>query len=294
MQFASSFRADLISSIELPEASSQGKFYSFGVNLQFPLLFQRGYHSRYLIASTGWEYSNGLVANTGKLSFDEGGISNVATIGYKKGIHLTTFTLGFQDLVRKAYRDFASPWGIVASATYAINPASGAFSDLLALYAKAYTPGFARHNSLTLAVAYQNTIGGFESDDALSALSFKSTRLLPRGFYSTQITNNNYLAGSVNYQLPIWYPDGGVRAIVYFKRVRLNAGFDYAQFERQHFTADGTLQKEWHRINSWGGDVILDVNLFSQPAAATTAVKLSLYKPSEGSLFFSAGMELPF
>ena len=280
--------------IELPEAPSRGKFYAVGLNVQFPFLFQRGYHTRYLIASAGWEYSNGLVANTGKLSFDDGGISNIATIGYSKGIHLATFGLGFQDFVRQAHRDFAPPWGVVASATYATNPASGAFSDLLALYAKVYTPGFARHNSLTLAMAYQTSIGGFESKDALSALSFKSTRLLPRGFNSTQIENRNYLASSLNYQLPICYPDGGWRGIVYFKRIRLNAGFDYAQFERGRFYEDGSLRHEWHHINSWGGDIILDCNFLGQPASATTALKLSLYKPSEGNLYFSVGMELPF
>ena len=280
--------------IELPEAPSRGKFYAVGLNVQFPFLFQRGYHTRYLIASAGWEYSNGLVANTGKLSFDDGGISNIATIGYSKGIHLATFGLGFQDFVRQAHRDFAPPWGVVASATYATNPASGAFSDLLALYAKVYTPGFARHNSLTLAMAYQTSIGGFESKDALSALSFKSIRLLPRGFNSTQIENRNYLASSLNYQLPICYPDGGWRGIVYFKRIRLNAGFDYAQFERGRFYEDGSLRHEWHHINSWGGDIILDCNFLGQPASATTALKLSLYKPSEGNLYFAAGVELPF
>ena len=280
--------------IELPEAPSRGKFYSVGLDVQFPLLFQRGYHTRYLIASAGWEYSNGLVANTGKLSFDDGGISNIATIGYSKGIHLTSFTLGFQDMVRQAHRDFAPPWGVVASATYATNPANGAFSDLLALYAKVYTPGFVRHNSLTLAMAYQTSFGGFESDDALSALSFKSARLLPRGFNLTQIENQNYLATSLNYQLPICYPDGGWRGVVYFKRIRLNAGFDYAQFERRRFHEDGAVHREWQQINSWGGDIILDCNFLGQPASATTALKLSLYKPSEGSLYFAAGVELPF
>ena len=280
--------------IELPETPSRGKFYAIGLDVQFPLLFQRGYHTRYLIAAAGWEYSNGLVANTGKLSFDDGGISNIATIGYSKGIHLTSFTLGFQDMVRQAHRDFAPPWGVVASATYATNPANGAFSDLLALYAKVYTPGFVRHNSLTLAMAYQTSFGGFESDDALSALSFKSARLLPRGFNLTQIENQNYLATSLNYQLPICYPDGGWRGVVYFKRIRLNAGFDYAQFERRRFHEDGALHREWQQINSWGGDIILDCNFLGQPASATTALKLSLYKPSEGSLYFAAGVELPF
>ena len=280
--------------IELPEASSRGKFYAIGLNVQFPLMFQRGYHTRYLIAAAGWEYSNGLVANTGKLSFDDGGISNVATIGYSQGIHLTSFSLGFQDFVRSAHRDFAPPWGIAASAAYALNPANGSFSDLLSLYAKAYTPGFGQHNSLTLALAYQTSIGGFNSRDALSALTFKSTRLLPRGFNSSQVENRNLFSLSANYQLPICYPDGGWRGVAYFKRIRLNAGFDMARYDRSQFHADGSLTYRGHYITSFGGDVIVDVNLLNQPAAATTALKLSFYQPSEGSFYFSAGMEFPF
>ena len=280
--------------IEFPEAPARKKFYSIGADVQFPIMYQRGYHTRYLIASLGWEYSNGLVANTGKLSFDDGGISNVATIGYERGIHLTSFALGFQDFVRSAHRDFAPPWGVAASAAYAINPASDSFSDLLALYAKFYTPGFAPHNSLTLALAYQTSIGGFENQDALSALTFNSTRLLPRGFNSTQITNKNYSAASLNYQLPICYPDGGWRGIFFLKRVRLNAGFDIARFERSRFYEDGSLRTDWHYLRSVGGDVIFDVNFLSQPASATTALKLSFYHPSEGGFYFSAGLELPF
>ena len=279
--------------IEFPEPPHQGKFYSVGLNLSFPLMFQRGYHTRYLIAAAGWEFSNGLVANTGKFKFDEG-ISNVATIGYKKGLHLTQFSLAYQDMVRLAHRDFAPRWGIIASAAYATNPTNNSFSDLAAIYAKLYTPGFLAHNSFTVAMAYQNSFGGFSSDDALSALSFRSTKLLPRGFNSTQISNHNYMATSLNYQLPLCYPDGGWRGVVYFKRIRLNAGFDMARFQRPVFYQDGSTGKQWHSLWSYGGDVILDLNIFSQPAAATTALKLSFYQPSEGRFFFSAGLELPF
>lgn len=280
--------------IEFPEAPERKKFYSVGVDIQLPIMYQRGYHTRYLIASAGWEYSNGLVANTGKLSFDDGGISNVATIGYERGIHLTSFTLGFQDFVRSAHRDFAPPWGVAASASYAINPANGSFSDLLALYAKFYTPGFAPHNSLTLVLAYQTSIGGFENQDALSALTFSSTRLLPRGFDSTQIDNKHYSVASLNYQLPLCYPDGGWRGIFYLKRVRMNLGFDIARYERSRFFDDGSLRQDWHYLRSMGGDLILDINFLNQPASATTALKLSFYHPSEGGFYFSAGLELPF
>ena len=102
------------------------------------------------------------------------------------------------------------------------------------------------------------------------------------------------MATSLNYQLPICYPDGGWRGILYFKRIRLNAGFDFAQFQKAAFHPNGTSYYSWERINSYGGDVIIDLNFLSQPASATTALKFSLYKPSQGGLFFGAGMELPF
>lgn len=280
--------------IEFPEAPSVGKYYSVGLSVQLPLMFQRGYHTRYFIATASWNYSNGLVANTGNLKVDSDGISNVATIGYKEGLLLTSYSVAFQDMVAMAHRDFLPPWGVAASATYALNPANGSFSDLLALYAKVYTPGFAKHNSLSLALAYQHSIGGFKSRDALSALTFNSSVLLPRGFDSAQIENRNYIASSLNYQFPICYPDGGWRGIIYFKRIRLNLGADFAQFQRPVFAADGRTLNRWHRINSFGGDLTFDLNLLSSPASATMALTFSVYRPSEGGMYISAGMALPF
>jgi hypothetical protein len=184
---------------------------------------------------------------------------------------------------------------VVATANYAINPADGSFSDLVAIYTKFYTPGFFAHNSLSLALAYQTSIGGFKNQDALSALTFKSSNLLLRGFDSSQIENNNYMAASLNYQFPICYPDGGIQGIFFLKRIRMNFGFDIAQYYGTEIDRlNGRIYRDWHRLNSWGGDLIFDVNFLSQPAAATTAVKLSFYQPSEGGFYFSAGIELPF
>ena len=278
---------------ELPLPPNRGKYYSFGVDISFPLLFQRGYHTRQLVAAMGWDYSNGLVANIGKLSFNNG-ISNIATIGYKEGLHLTSFTIGFQDVVRQAHRDFAPPWGFAAQAAYAINPTNNSFSDLLVLYSKIFTPGFFAHNSLTLAMVYQTSIGGFQSQDALSALTFKSSMMLLRGFNASQIENRNYTAASLNYQFPICYPDGGIPGILYFKRIRLNIGADVARYQRTALDQQSGIFYRWHNINSFGGDIIFDVNVFKQPAAATSAFKLSFYRPSEGRFFISAGVELPF
>ncbi|MBO7195015.1 MAG: hypothetical protein J6V27_03150 [Alistipes sp.] len=279
---------------EFPEPPSRDKFYAVGASLTLPLLLHNGYHTRQLVASTGWEFSNGLVANTGKFQFKDG-ISNVATIGYKQGLHLTQFNITYQDFVRLAHRDFAPRWGFTVSASYATNPTNGSFSDLAVFYTKLYTPGFFRHNSLTLDLAYQNSFGGFHNNNAVSTLSFKSTKLLPRGFDSTQIDNHNYMAMSLNYQFPVWYPDGGWRGIIYFKRMRLNVGYDMAHFQHPRFLVqEGKVDHTWHKLHSYGGDIVFDINVLSQPASATTAIKLSFYKPSEGGFFFGAGMELPF
>ena len=278
---------------DFPLAPNRGRYYSVGADITFPIMLQHGYHTRRLIAAAGWNYSNGLVANTGRLSFN-GNISNVAKIGYKEGLHLTSFTLGFQDLVRLAHRDFAPRWGVVAQATYAINPANGSFSDLLALYGKVYTPGFFAHNSLTMTMVYQTSIGGFQSQDALSALTFKSSTILLRGFNSSQIENRNFTAASLNYQFPICYPDGGIRGILYFKRIRMNIGADVARYQRTMLDEAEGIFHRWHNVNSLGGDLYFDVNVFSQPAAATTALRFSFYRPSEGNFFISAGLELPF
>lgn len=280
--------------IEFPDVPSVGCYYSVGFDVKFPMMFQRGYHTRYLIATAGWSYSNGLVANTGNLKVDADGVSNVATIGYKEGMHITSFVLGYQDMVRLAHRDFLPAWGLTATATYAMNPVNGSFSDLLALYAKLYTPGFAKHNSLNIAMAYQHSIGGFQSKDAYSALIFNASRLLPRGFDSTQIENHNYMAASLNYQFPLCYPDCGIRRVIYVKRIRLNLGFDAAQYQRSAFRSDGSIYNYWHRLNSWGGDLTFDINALGSPAAATMAFTISVYRPSEGGMYFSAGVALPF
>ena len=187
------------------------------------------------------------------------------------------------------------------SANSGLNPASTNFGQLFVLYGKLYTPGFAPHHSLSLAASYQTSVGGFQSDMVLSSLSLKSSRLIPRGYSSYDIANNNYVATSLNYQAPVWYPDGGIRGIIYFKRLRLNAGMDYASFQQRVInTSDGTLTERRKHIGSYGLDLGVDFNLFAMPSAATISATLSLYRTAQfapfedGKFHFSFGLGLPF
>ena len=262
---------------EYPDEPKLDRYYSVAAGASLPLLFQRGYHTTQLTVATSWNFSNGLTAKVDGIKFDGGKISNFETIGYSEGVHQLSVGVSFSDQVRMAHRDFLPPWGIVLSGSYTLNPDNDNFGHLAVAYGKLYTPGFAKHHSLSIAASYQTSIGGFHSDKVLSGLAFKSTRLLPRGFSSYDIENKDYVATSLNYQLPVWYPDGGWSGVIYFKRLRLNFGGDYASFSRSKFDNAGNIIEPRKHIWAYGGDIIVDFNIFSMPKSATITATLSLY-----------------
>ncbi|WP_295935641.1 hypothetical protein [uncultured Alistipes sp.] len=274
---------------------SPDKYYSIKLSATLPLYFQRGYHTRQLSVSTSWNFSNGMVAKLDKIDWDEGHITNIQRIGFREGLHKVSFGIGYSDQVRMAHRDIAPRWGYMLSANYTFNPANANFSDLISFYGQVYLPGFAAHNSLKIAANYQTSVGGYKFPAGYAPLNYKSSRLIPRGFKSAEILSNNYTALSLDYQLPVWYPEGGIGSVLYFKRIRLNAGGDFAQFRRPVGTGRGNIGRmDWKRIWSVGGDIIFDVNVFRQPASATSTFKLSVYRPSSGGVWVTGSLGLPF
>ncbi|MDE6445869.1 MAG: hypothetical protein K2L06_03280 [Alistipes sp.] len=282
-------------SYEYQKRPSPDKYYSVGLAATLPLYFQCGYHSRQLTLSTGWNYSNGMVADMGRIEWKDGNITNLEHIGFHEGLHKLAFSVGFSDYVRQAQRDFAPRWGYSVSAGYTFNPSDDNFSDLVSTYGRLYLPGFVRHHSLQIAASYQTSLGGYKFPSGYAPLSYRSSRLIPRGFDSGDILSNNYLAAALDYQLPVWYPEGGIGSVLYFKRIRVNVGGDYARF-RDYRPASGTGEGRMVRRQIWsvGGDLLFDVNLFRQPASATSTFKLSCYRPSKGGVWVSAAVGLPF
>ncbi len=289
----------------LPDKPHLNKYFDITASTSLPLYFQLGYRTRYLGISASWNYSNGLVAKVRSMAdmILSGEISNVAKIGYREGVHLLQFGIGYQNVTQMAHKDFLPRQGHILSLNYALNPVNRDFGQLIAAYAKVYLPGVAPHHSLSLAGAFQTTLGGFESDVLASNLSFKSSLLIPHGFNSGDIMNRNYFAASLNYQLPLCYPEGGIPTFLYFKRIRLNLGFDYASFDKQAFVADrepeagdiaSIIERRKH-LFAYGGDLTFDVNFFRMPSAATVALTLSIYKPhGKRGMYVSGGVGLPF
>lgn len=304
-----------------PDSPKLDKYYNVGASITVPLNFQLGYRTHYVGFTTAWNYSNGLVAKVRGLQYDGGQITNLAKIGYTEGLHLLQFGIGYQCLAQMAHRDFLPRFGHVLSINYALNPADSAFGDLFSLYGKIYLPGILPHHSLSMALNYQDTYGGFQSDLLASNMTFSSTRLRPHGYYPVEIYNQRYVATSLNYSLPIWSPEGGIGSILYFKRIRLNLGFEFASFDQPFFKIssgapvditslsrpalmpdfDGVIEPNPVHMNSrrkniyaYGGELSFDINLFRMPSSATSALNISIYKPKGKSVVWGVGLGLPF
>ena len=287
--------------IVFPDIPQLGRYYSASVGATLPILLQRGYHTRQLAISTVWNISNGMKANVGKIRYENGKISNFEKLGYSEGVRQLSMGVTFQDYVRQAHRDFLPPYGFVAQGSYTLNPTSDDMGHLLVGYGKVYTRGFAPHHSFSFEASYQNSFGGFQSKYVLSNLSFTSTRLLPRGFSSNEIVNKHYVATALNYQLPLCYPEMGIRGLIYLKRIRLNAGLDAASFYDPKFhPVTGNIVERRYHIGSYGIDLGFDFNVIAMPEAATISAKFSLYRRMAlhpfvgGKYYYSFSVGLPF
>ena len=273
------------SSVALTPAPQSAHHWSLSLGASLPLLFDDGYHVRQLSLSSWWSYSNGLIVDVGRLPQPTGTGESLGfqVTDYACGLQKLTFSAAFSDNVRMARRDFLPRWGYAVAADYAVNPTNSRFSDVVSLYGRVYLPGVAQHHSLSIAGAWQTSPRMMNGRTPL--FGYKSSRLIPEGYSSADIVADRYTALSAAYRLPICYPDGGIPSIVYFTRIRLGAGFDYAQFRY-----GGSVRRLW----SYGLEAAFDVNLLRMPSSGATTLTVKLYRTRHGRTSFSAGIGLPF
>ncbi len=248
------------------------QYYMVGARLSLPMQLSSGHHLRYLTPLVDWQYFNGLTYSERSKS-------------YRQGVNRLTSQITFGDNVRSAYRNMRPRWGYAVRLTHSFNPTNSDFAHSFSIFGQALTPAIARNHSLRLRAAFQTTEQG-------KSYSFYQRELYPRGAeYKLTSNPSRYVAAAIDYQLPLCYPDFGIPSVIFFKRIALNVGFNYATMR----TFDSQMQKyNWQSVNSFGGDLIIDFNLMRSPAASTFTINLSLYKPSNRKgVHFSAGVGLP-
>lgn len=262
------------------------KSYSISAAVTLPLLFDRGRSVRRLSLGAGWNFTNGLVADLDAIRWEDGKITNLNTLGYKDGLHKVSLSVAFAEQLKMAHRDFLPRLGYQLQGGYSFNPTNDDFASSYLLYGSAYLPGVARHHSLQLEAAYQQAVGGYTTPSGEKQLTYRSTLLLPRGFRSGELPIDKGLTTlSANYRLPLCYPEWGIPSLLFIKRIRLGAGFEY-----------GTFRYGIGRHNVWsaGGELAFDFNVLRMPASATSSLTLECFRTSTDETWFSLSLGLPF
>ncbi len=185
-----------------------------------------------------------------------------------------TYRLAFERSRRSAARDLAPVRGQSLELSYRHTPFAGDYhGTLLSGRLGLYLPGLAAHHSLQLE-------GGYEWQDpgAADALSYRFASEQPfvRGY--DYRFHRRFYQGTVNYALPLFYPDWNLGALVFFKRLKVRLFYDYGRGE------GGSRPPRTYQ--STGAELTTDFHPMSLPIPLNMGVRYA-YRLDEGDARFS-------
>ena len=111
-----------------------------------------------------------------------------------------------------------------------------------------YLPGILRNHNLILT-------GAFQQRDTLSQVSFSDRFSYSRGYTGRYFSR--MWRGSVNYHLPLWYPDWGFGNILYLQAIRLNGFYDLTKV----YSRDKKTTRDQRSV---GGELFVDTRWWNQ------------------------------
>jgi hypothetical protein len=159
------------------------------------------------------------------------------------------FSLTANRLIKQSRRDINSQWGQSASLQYYSTPFGGDFNGAqFSFYGLLYFPGFAKHHSLWGYWGYQNT----RVENVRENYIFRNGIPLPRGFSHSRF--QEFYSMSVNYTLPVWYPDIAIGPLVNIQRLRANGFLDYG-------AGSSKISNDSRAYTSIGIEAKLDINI---------------------------------
>lgn len=170
-------------------------------------------------------------------------------------------TISISRYLRQSRRDFNPKFAQFIDVELYNTPYGGDFQGrLFAARGQFNFPGVAKHHSLYFRGGYQVELFGY---DKLNIYSFRNRIFRPRGF--AYPSDTEFRSASVNYALPVWYPDINLGPVVNIQRLRVNAFYDFGQaIGENYFYAESgrvyasSTDKNYHSV---GAEFTVDVNV---------------------------------
>jgi hypothetical protein len=153
-------------------------------------------------------------------------------------------------LLKRSRRDINSKWGQRFFIDHYATPFGGDFSgELTAATGILYFPGLSRNHSIWGHASWQKTGITQSADNYL----FQNEVPVPRG--QSVGRYQEFTSFSVNYTMPLWYPDLSLGPLINIQRFRANGFFDYG-FGRNKLINNAQV------YSSVGAELKVDFNLF--------------------------------
>jgi hypothetical protein len=227
-----------VRSLPLPEGAVPGKaasYYEYQVLTYVPLIFNRGRIIRYLTPQIEYEHKS-----TFYFSDDH----------VQQGLNYLHFSLYMSRFLRMSGLDLYSRWGQYVLAAYTVTPGDqGLLGSLFTLQAGVYFPGIGAHHHLLLKGGYQKQYPG------QYFLPFHPIAF-PRGF--PVAISGELTTFSVDYALPVLYPDLSFGPVIYIKRLRADLFHDMSYGTN---IIEGNVQRFSGSYRSGGIEIVMDLHL---------------------------------
>ncbi|MCP4551674.1 MAG: hypothetical protein GY834_06455 [Bacteroidetes bacterium] len=134
-------------------------------------------------------------------------------------VHSLNYRFYAYHRLRSSSRDLYPRWGQIIDLQHGNMPFQNENkSSISAVAAVLYFPGLIKHHGIKIYGGYQKRVDGF--------YTFPQIINYPRGFYN-QLDIELYRS-SINYKLPLMYPDINIGSLIYLKRLKLAFYYDYA------------------------------------------------------------------
>ena len=230
-----------------------------------PLNFSKGAFNRRLQPEIRYDFTFYNPNDNAPNSFFEG---NYQSLNYR---------LYYHQLLKQSYRDVYPDFGIVLDFGYRHSPFGATdFGSRSIVQSFIYLPGVMQNHGFKL-------YGGYQDKKLNGLRGFSDVLRYPRGW--GKINTTEMYSSSIEYKLPLIYPDWNLQGVLYLKRANLALFADFARLKGNIYNEGvkaGTFTSD---ITSYGGDLTFDVNVFRFYAPTTLGVRAS-YLPGQDNIYF--------
>lgn len=172
------------------------------------------------------------------------------------------FTFAFSNVLKRSQRDFLYKWGQTLNLESYTTPYGGDFKGrLFAATATFYFPGLVKHHFFYTRFGYQESQQAFETN----TYTFRNRIAKPRG--QSFPDDANFVSGSANYALPLWYPDIAFGPVLNIQRIKANLFYDIGKGDGHVYYYNTLNNRVYYTTSdqiyqSVGIETTFDINVF--------------------------------